>query len=687
MFPALIALNLVLWITVLAYALRLVPPVKRFWRGWAALLSITAAIAVSVGSYRLGRREQTRRIFEQHYAAGIDERSRGNLEEAEKELEAAQGIQPGNPDVRQQLADLKQQKPAEKRVQVKEARVDPSVPRQPPQERPTQATSPPPNAPAAGVPADQRKPGARPKPVAHKPSPFEIQDYAIDVRLDPKAHTLSAIATIQVHSRGEAVPRLDFSLNPECLPSTITLDGATVRFTHTNDLLSISPARPLPAGGRATVVVSYRREGDAIVGKGEALISPEGCYFLTEARWYPSTGELDFRAPVRVRAHVPPGYTAVSLGALKSTRKDAEGTTFEWGTTRLASMVSLAAARYVQQSVQIPVPGSTPGERASVLPITCYTFERHRDRAPAFLKEAASIVRFYQKRFGAYPYERLEIAEIPLFPGGYGSTSLVMLIDKSFEEKKVDREFVAHEIAHQWWGNSVFPQGLGAAWLSEAFANYSAWMYDASINGNPRVLRKRVERASAEYFREAAAKGDQPIAETDPYQQIGAREQIIYEKGAVVLHMLRREMGDAAFFHLMRHFADRYRFGKAKIEDFRAVADQENGKPLGWFFDQWLGRTGGLELSYSFDTVPESTAQDQLALTVDQPAPGYRAKMKVRIGIGDRAEDHVIELTGPHDEIRIPVKGRVSSILFDPDNDYLMKPPQWVVKERPRPSP
>ena len=97
-----------------------------------------------------------------------------------------------------------------------------------------------------------------------------------------------------------------------------------------------------------------------------------------------------------------------------------------------------------------------------------------------------------------------------------------MLIDKSFAEKKVDREFLAHEIAHQWFGNSVFPQGLGAAWLTEAFANYSAWTYAASIAGNPRVLRKRVAQAVDSYFTATAARGDQALYETDPYQPVGA---------------------------------------------------------------------------------------------------------------------------------------------------------------------
>jgi aminopeptidase N len=293
-------------------------------------------------------------------------------------------------------------------------------------------------------------------------------------------------------------------------------------------------------------------------------------------------------------------------------------------------------------------------------------------------------VRFYQSKFGPYPYEKLGVAEIPLFPGGYGTTSFVMLIDKSFDAERIDplrREFLAHEIAHQWWGNSVFPQGMGAAWLSEAFANYSAWWYASETAGNSRVLSKRVARATNDFFEAASQRGEQSIYDSDPYQPVGARDETIYEKGAVVLHMLRLQIGDAAFKRTLRRFADRFRFGKANIEDFRHVVEEESGTPLGWFFDQWLGRKGGMELTYTFDTVPYDKTENRAVLTITQASPPFRAKMGVVLQVENSVQRHEIELTQERQEFRLPVKGKVQSVLLDPDNVYLMKPPKWIVPD------
>jgi aminopeptidase N len=318
------------------------------------------------------------------------------------------------------------------------------------------------------------------------------------------------------------------------------------------------------------------------------------------------------------------------------------------------------------------------GERTAPLPLSCYTFPAHRDRAAAFLREAAAIIRYYERLFGPYPYEKLAVVEIPLFPGGYGTTSFVMLIDESFAERRLDREFLAHEIAHQWWGNSVFPQGLGAAWLSEAFANYSAWIYGAAAGGNPRVLTRRVARAAAVFFKEAAAEGEEAILETDVYRPVGARDAVLYEKGAVVLHMLRREMGDAAFFRLLREFADRHRHGKAAIADFQRLAGEAAGRDLDWFFAQWLGRTGGMALTYSFRNAPEG---NRVRLRVSQPAPAYRADVGVLVeleGSAGEVREHRIRLRTGQDEVDLPVAGRVRSVVLDPDGDLLMKPPRWL---------
>jgi aminopeptidase N len=724
MFGLLVGAAAVTWLAFLGYGCRLVSAFRGAWRVHWAALSLLLALGFTAAAYFAGVRHEKEASIQRHYFAGIDNQERGDLAAAEREFERVMTLDPGNPRAKEKLEAIRQPAAADTRELKREASVDPSArtapdspasggasgqgrgrpvtePRTPvdgagpptseaaPTQRdksaagsktargPAPSKSPEPAKSKGEEPRGQPAPRARLAP--HRPSPFEVTRYALDLDLDPAAHTLNAEATVTVRSRGGALRKLDFSLNPEFKPDQVMFDGKPAGFTHVNDLLTVEPKRSLPGNGEAKVLIRYRREGPAVVKSAGDLISEEGTYLRSEGRWYPATGELDFRAPVRVRARVPRGYSVVSVGSLRETLKDEKGTRFHWQTDRVASMVSLAAARYEQKSVLVPPPAGV--ERSAPLKVTCYTFAQHRGRAAAFLKEAAAIVRFYEGQFGPYPYEKLAVVEIPMFPGGYGTTSFVMLMDQAFAAASVDREFLAHEIAHQWWGNSVFPQGLGAAWLTEAFSNYSAWMYASGRAGNPRVLQKRVARATSDYFRQAKAMGDQAIAEADPYVHVGAAQQIIYEKGAVILHTLRRHLGDRLFRETMRRFAADYRFGKARIGDFQQVAEKVSGEKLDWFFAQWLGRTGGMALSYSFETVPETPSRNRVVLHLNQLGPPYQARLKLQMQVDDSVQTQEIDLKDAAHTYSFPIRGKVSSVLLDPDNTFLMPVPRWIVPD------
>jgi aminopeptidase N len=297
-------------------------------------------------------------------------------------------------------------------------------------------------------------------------------------------------------------------------------------------------------------------------------------------------------------------------------------------------------------------------------------------RADAFLRETTRILRFYVSRFGSYPFEKLAIAEIPYFPGGYGTTSFVMLTEASFRAKQVPVEFLAHEIAHQWWGNAVFPQGLGAGWLSEAFAEYAAFLYLESVGG-PKALRRAVRRAAAEYHDAVRRRSAEPIRETDPYDQRGAYQALIYQKGALVLHALRYTVGDAKFFRILRQFADRHRYGTASIEEFQRAVESVHGEPMGWFFDQWLGRTGSPRLTYRYTTTATAALVE-----VTQPEPPYRLPIDVAIESQNNLTRHRVLLEGTRQQLTLPLSGPVSALGFDPEDWILKEPVRWESAEK-----
>ena len=269
------------------------------------------------------------------------------------------------------------------------------------------------------------------------------------------------------------------------------------------------------------------------------------------------------------------------------------------------------------------------------------------------------------------------MAEIPLFPGGYGSTTLVMLTSESWDARRMPHRFLAHEIAHQWWGNSVFPKGPGAGWLAEGFAEYSSYLWSEHAHGGKGALITCVRQAGDQYRAVTGRKVEEALRATDPYDQRGAYQEVVYMKGALVLHALRYTVGDATFKRLMRAFADQYRWGRAAIPDFQQVAERVSGQRLGWFFDEWLGRKGLPQFIYSFQGESGPDGQPVALVRIHQEGEPYRTPLDLSLEVQNNVTTHRVLLDQSTQEFRIPIRGPLSAAGLDPEDWILKQPPRW----------
>jgi aminopeptidase N len=609
---------------------------------WAGLLLTAAALFFTAGG-RIYRRQQRERHALDHYYAGLDQLQRGDLKAAEAEFQRSLSLQPGLPQARAGLRRVAAQPVAPKRQE--------SVRLQP-----------------ATVPTRGTAPGEKTEPVhpPHMPSPFEITRYDLSVRLDPAQHTLAAVATLAIRSRKERLTSLPFAFSPDFKLDRALQDGRPLVSRHVNDLLTLETAEAVAPDRETTLRLEYHRSGRGSRLPGGDVLATGGSFLRSEARWYPGTGELDFRAPVKVAVTVPAGLTAVSVGRLVGKEKAGSQVTYRFETVHPAAMISLVCGRYVAQY-----------GRAGSSSVQVLVFPPHAGKAEAVLKETIGIVRFYEKLFGPYPYERLTVAEIPLFPGGYGSTTLVMLTSASWDAKQMPHRFLAHEIAHQWWGNSVFPQGPGAGWLSEAFAEYSAFLWSEHAHGGKKALLQSVRQAADQYRAVSGRQVEEAIRNTDPYDQRGAYQQVIYSKGALVLHALRYTMGDPSFRRLLRTFADEHRWGRATIPDFQQTAQRVSGQPLAFFFDQWLGRKGLPRFAYSYGQVAGPDGKPIAVVRVRQEGEPYRTPIDLSLEVQNEVTTHRVLLDKPSAEYRFPIAGPLSAVGLDPDDWILKQPPRW----------
>jgi aminopeptidase N len=235
---------------------------------------------------------------------------------------------------------------------------------------------------------------------------------------------------------------------------------------------------------------------------------------------------------------------------------------------------------------------------------------------------------------------------------------------------------VAHEIAHQWWGSQVLPQGAGAGWLSEAFAEYSSFLFVESQKGES-GLRECLADAKRSYHLSSAQGPEEPISQTDPLDQTAAYSGVVYSKGAYILHMLREVVGRDQLTKILRTFAAEHQGRAAQIADFRRTAEQVSGKRLDWFFDQWLNRTGTIELVYDYTTTALSGGQYKTTLVLEQQTPQpYRAPLLVRLRVAGEATDHPEELREGRQVLEYQTAAEPTDVDFDPHDDLLLMTPK-----------
>ncbi|HEX4568156.1 MAG TPA: M1 family aminopeptidase, partial [Vicinamibacterales bacterium] len=223
--------------------------------------------------------------------------------------------------------------------------------------------------------------------------------------------------------------------------------------------------------------------------------------------------------------------------------------------------------------------------------------------------------------------------------------------------------FIAHEIAHQWWGQAVGWKNYHEQWLSEGFAQYMAALYAEHERGPETftTVLRQMRRTAIDYspqgpiylgYRLGHLKGDSRVFRA-----------LVYNKGAMVLHMLRRLMGDEAFFSGLRDFYATWRYRKAGTDDFRQAMEKSGGRPLGRFFDRWIYGDG-------IPTVRVTSAVEgrTLRLRFDQGDTIYDLPLTVSLSYADgSSDDVVVPITDKHVERAIPLKGALRS--FDINKD------------------
>jgi aminopeptidase N len=367
-----------------------------------------------------------------------------------------------------------------------------------------------------------------------------------------------------------------------------SIDGqpAEIRYAAQRTAVLLPFAQPLGPERSATLVVSFT-----------ATIKPsdDGAWPLPS--YYPMLAVHDgdsWRLDVtRFADHVyaQSAFYAVEITAPAELSIVASGMTTEnraLGDGRTTHVIRSGPVREFALTVGDFVVEHGAAGAGDAVAVNVYVARHSRLDAQQIARVASSALANFERRFGPYPYRELDMHLLPGdYDGGDEYPGLILL----YSDGPVDagtRYVATHEVAHQWWygvvGNDIYRQ----PWLDEAFAQYSAIVYDEDSVG-PAVARADWEREVMRRYRGALADGDLPIGRAiDDYPNFNVYYRTVYGKGAVFLRMVRAELGDEAFFKALQAYYRRHRYGIATTRDIQRAFEEASGRDLGALFRQWV---------------------------------------------------------------------------------------------------
>jgi len=285
--------------------------------------------------------------------------------------------------------------------------------------------------------------------------------------------------------------------------------------------------------------------------------------------------------------------------------------------------------------------------------------------APGEFARAADIVEYFGRLVGPFPYEKLSHLQSSTRFGGMENASAIFYDDKIFRRKGADAGLIAHETAHQWFGDAVTEREWGHLWLSEGFATYFSALYLGHAFGDSALVGHL--RRDREGLVKSANVASRPVIDTLQTNLMALLNDNSYQKGGWVLHMLRQEVGDSAFFGGIRDYWAAHKHATALTDDLRAAVEKRAGRDLRWFFDQWLRRPGVAELTTSWRY---DAAKHELHVVVEQGSRFAPYRLKVPVAITDAAgstRTQVLQVGAQlRSELVIPMRTAPSAMVVDP---------------------
>jgi len=458
---------------------------------------------------------------------------------------------------------------------------------------------------------------------------------------------------------------------------SVSIEGQPAQFERAKGLLRIKLAKSMPRGARLVVVVSYHgKPKDGLILTNDKAGKPSAIGDNWPNRvhhWIPSLDHPSAKATVSFSVTAPAGNTVVANGHLARVETTANSTR-TWTYNEAVPIPPYCMIVAVGDFAELQ-----PPQRA-ITPLAYYVPQSDQEFAMQGFAPAIPSLKFFSETVAPYPYEKLALIVGATRFGGMENSSAIVFGSTLFDPvpaAPMSRVFniragivrlVAHEIAHQWFGDSVTESTWSDLWLSEGFATYFAGLF---------IQREEGEQAFQQYMKNAAEKylayerkTLTPIHDSETEELLALLNPNNYEKGSWVLHMLRSELGDKTFFRGVRDYYIKHRNATATTEDLRSAFERASGRNLKEFFKRWIYGAGHPQYELSWKWIARDKKL-RLALKQTHPGLAFPNWLPVEIVTSASRRRIILKPTGKQITQEVKLNEAPSAVNLDPENTIL----------------
>jgi aminopeptidase N len=441
--------------------------------------------------------------------------------------------------------------------------------------------------------------------------------------------------------------------------SEVTVDGSKVTFTHVNDKIKITFA----AKANSTLIFRIVYRGEPIDGLviGKNKFGDRGFFgdnWPDRAHhWLPVVDHPFDKASVDFSVVAPMHYSVIANGL----RVEESFLTEKRKLTRYHEEIAIPVKVMVVGIARFAMEESG---RVQNIPVESWVYPQNKKEGFYDYSVSSRVLDFFHTHIGDYSYKKLANVQSKTRFGGLENANTIFYFENSVTGKGTIEGLIAHETAHQWFGNSATEKDWHHVWLSEGFATYFANLYLEQTYGYDRLAKE--EKTDRQQVITYFAKNPAPVLDTTVTDLMKLLSVNAYQKGGWVLHMLRREVGDQSFWKGIRQYYAMYKNSNALTSDFERIMEEASAKDLSWFFKQWIYRGGHPKISGTWH-YDEGAKTVTIELKQDQSIGLFRFPLDMAIG----SEIKTVVVDKKTQIFTFPMASKPGQVVLDP-NTWLL---------------